>query len=119
MLPYHFVESECHEYLNTDSLDYPKVYLILIAASLLHQHLKLRAIGKMRNTLTTQGLVDHCIAMAGSGAHYLRVRLRSLVSPLPDSADMYSTLSAMKTRSMVCLIWRSEESAITLRVCYV
>lgn len=89
MLPYLLVEDKRHEGLNNNGLDYAKAYLILIAASLLHQRLKLRALGKMHTTLKTPGLVVHCIAMAGTEAHYLRVGLRGPASTLPDSTDMY------------------------------
>jgi len=72
MLPYLLIEDKRHG----DSPDFAKAYVILIAASILHQRLKLRALGNMHTTLSCPELIVHCMVMVGSHAHYIRVGLR-------------------------------------------
>jgi hypothetical protein len=72
MLPYLLIEDKQHG----NSLEYATAYVILIAASILHQRLKLRALGNLRTTLSCPELIVHCIVMVGSKAYYIRVGLR-------------------------------------------
>jgi hypothetical protein len=87
MLPYLLIEDKRHEdKRHGNSLEYATAYVILIAASILHQRLKLRALGNMRTTLSCPELIVHCIVMVGSKAHYIRVGLRE-----PAKTDAAST----------------------------
>jgi hypothetical protein len=72
MLPYLLIEDK----RQGNSPNYAKAYIILIAASILHQRLKLRAFGNMHTTLSYPELIVHCMVMVGSDAHYIRVGLR-------------------------------------------
>ena len=71
MLPYLLIEDK----RQGDSADYATAYVTLIAASILHQRLKLRALGNMLTTISCPELI-HCMVMVGSNAHYIRVGLR-------------------------------------------
>jgi hypothetical protein len=83
MLPYLLIEDKRHD----NSPDYAKAYVILIAASILHQRLKLRAIGNMHTTVSCPGLIVHCVVMVGSNAHYIRVGLREPSKTHSTSTD--------------------------------
>jgi hypothetical protein len=72
MLPYLLIEDK----RQGNSPDYAKAYVILIAASILHQRLKLRAVGNMHTTISCPELIVYCIIMVGKAAHYIRVGLR-------------------------------------------
>jgi hypothetical protein len=72
MLPYLLIEDK----RQGEGPGYATAYIILIAASILHQRLKLRALGNMQTTVSCPELVVHCMVMVGSDAHYIRVGLR-------------------------------------------
>jgi hypothetical protein len=81
MLPYLLIEDK----RQGDSPDYAIAYVILIAACILHQRLKLRALGKMHTTLSCPELIVHCMVMVGSYVRYIRVGLRG--PSKTDAAD--------------------------------
>ena len=83
MLPYLLVEDKRHG----GGSEYAKAYLTLIAASILHQRLKLRAIGKMNTKLSCPELIVHYIVMVGSEAEYIRVGLRGPQKDRPAGKD--------------------------------
>jgi hypothetical protein len=83
MLPYLLIEVK----RQGNNPDYAKAYVVLIAACILHQRLKLRALGKMHTTVSCPELIVHCMVMAGSRAHYIRVRLRAPSETRDVSAD--------------------------------
>ena len=72
MLPYLLIGDK----RQGNSPDYATAYVILIAACILHQRLKLRALGNMHTTISCPELIVHCMVMVGSKAHYIRVGLR-------------------------------------------
>ena len=72
MLPYLLIEDK----RQGNRPDYGTAYIILTAACILHQRLKLRAFGNMHTTLSCPELIVHCMVMVGSNAHYIRVGLQ-------------------------------------------
>jgi hypothetical protein len=72
MLPYLLIEDK----RQGNSPGYAVAYVTLIAASILHQRLKLRAFGNMHTMLSCPELIVHCMVMVGSNARYIRVGLR-------------------------------------------
>lgn len=79
MLPYLLIENKREQPItpvNTIT-GFARSNLIFIAASLLHQRLKLRHLGKLQTRLPSNELVVHCITMCGPEAHYLKVGLRA------------------------------------------
>jgi hypothetical protein len=83
MLPYLLIEDK----RQGNNPNYATAYVILIAASILHQRLKLRALGNMHTTISCPELIVHCMVMVGSNVHYIRVGLRGPSKTDATAAD--------------------------------
>ena len=112
MLPYLIIEDKRYTDIKEADVrkDYATAYLVLTATCLLHQRLKLRAIGGIDTPLPCPEMVVHCLAMVGPDAYYIRVGIRGPLQARGKKTNLHFVRYEGETRGEFNLLRKAHRN---------